>query len=360
MRCIEQDHPCPWRYLLSHRLPVDPVIREAQVDPHRDRTVDDDIGNVTVVGRLEDDHLAARLENGGKRGIDRIGSPGSDRDLGIGTYGRTIETGDLRGEHLPQGRQPVHMRILIMPLAHGLVDKRHQLLAHREVREALAEVHRTEFRGKRRHDRENSRSYLGKFADKGGRTHGGLFDTNVFRSDKGLAMDPQVDLRYRDHVLLAIGHDPWQITLDPVDRAHLAAVDIILGGWYAKRMGKQVEGNKVLVFSEFPELHRIYMRDLPGFFPGKIEHRGDLHSMDDHPAAEIGEIEVLAIMGAEVFLAFRSPFVQQHVELLQKLFFVVTVKGFEGKLPVGGRSGQHAATDTDHLSKLRVDSGPAI
>src|SRR5579859_7375785 len=56
-----------------------------------------------------------------------------------------------------------------------------------------------------------------------------LFDTNIFRSNKGFAMDAEVHLRYRDDIFLTIGYYPLKVSVGPVDRPDLAAVDIIFG-----------------------------------------------------------------------------------------------------------------------------------
>src|SRR6202522_1753204 len=63
------------------------------------------------------------------------------------------------------------MHILVISIAHGLVDKGDQLFAHRKIRKALTKVDRTQLRSQRAHYRKDRRTYLGKLADNGRRGH---------------------------------------------------------------------------------------------------------------------------------------------------------------------------------------------
>src|SRR5258708_19760085 len=94
-----------------------------------------------------------------------------------------------------------------------------------------------------------------------------LFDFYVFGLDQGLSVHPQIDLRYGDHIFLAIGRDTGQVALRPVYVSYLAAIDIVFRGWDPQGVAQQVHGNKTFILAYFPELHRTYFLSFPAFFP---------------------------------------------------------------------------------------------
>src|SRR6202000_2639251 len=165
-------------------------------------------------------------------------------------------------------------------------------------------------------------------------------------------MHAQVHLCNSSNIFLAIGHDPGKVLLRPIYFSNLAAVDIVFWRRHPKGMSQEVERYKTFIFPEFPEFHRVEMGHLPGFFSRKVQYGRQLHSMDDHPAAQIWKIEILSVVGAEEFLTFRPPFVQKVVKTKEQVLFIVAIKRFEKQLPVHGRAGQYAAADADDFPEL--------
>ncbi|MNP72308.1 hypothetical protein D3C76_1688340 [compost metagenome] len=63
---------------------------------------------VAVVGRVEDDHFVAAVDNRLNGAEDRLGGTGGDGHLGVGIDPGTVAAGNLRGHLLAQRRQAGH------------------------------------------------------------------------------------------------------------------------------------------------------------------------------------------------------------------------------------------------------------
>ena len=147
VRRVEQDHPCPGGDPATDFIPVDMIVGEPKIDPYRYGAIDLDIGDIAVVGRFEDNHFVAGPKHGGQSGIDGIGAAGGDGDLGSWIDLGAVQAGNLFRQHFPQTGQPVHVDVLVIPFAHGLIDQGDQFFAHREIGEALSEVDGAQFCG---------------------------------------------------------------------------------------------------------------------------------------------------------------------------------------------------------------------
>src|SRR5258708_37056231 len=81
-----------------------------------------------------------------------------------------------------------------------------------------------------------------------------LFDFYVFGLDQGLSVHPQIDLRYGDHIFLAIGRDTGQGARRPVYVSYLAAIDVAFRVW--DHRGADLQGRDTTTFNPptFPRL----------------------------------------------------------------------------------------------------------
>jgi hypothetical protein len=82
---------------------------------------------IAIVGRLDDDHLVARVYDSQDRRLDGLARAGSDRDFGVRIVAMAVGGFDLGRNRPAQCRQAGHRRVLVMPGAHRVghqVDQR--------------------------------------------------------------------------------------------------------------------------------------------------------------------------------------------------------------------------------------------
>ena len=110
-----------------------------------------DDGGVRVVERLDQQHLGARFDEPEDRRGDGLGGADGDQHLGVGVVLGAEVAFALRGDRLAQRRDAKAGRVLVDALGDGVLGD----LEHRGrpvlVGEALAEVHRADAGGQRRH-----------------------------------------------------------------------------------------------------------------------------------------------------------------------------------------------------------------
>src|SRR5690625_1799081 len=86
-------------------------------------------------------------------------------------------------------------------------------------------------------------------------------------------------------------------------------------------MSHQIQRSKGFIISEFPQFHRVEMRNLPGFFPEKIQFFRKINLMNNHPPGDIRKVKFLSVMSAqEVFLLIEIRF-EQILKFSQDLHF---------------------------------------
>lgn len=131
------------------------VVGRLQRDRHRLAAGQLDRRQVAVVGRLEDDHLVARMHAAQHRRQQRLRGARGDGDLALGVVGVAVQRGDLGGDRLAQRRHAGHRRVLVEAGAHGIRHGVDDARVAIEIRKALAQVDGLLLRGQRRHHGED-------------------------------------------------------------------------------------------------------------------------------------------------------------------------------------------------------------
>ena len=174
----------------------------------------------------------------------------------------------------------------------------------------------------------------------------------------------QVELYGGQHVLFAIEGEAFQVFVFPVDAADIAAVDVVFGRGEAQDGGQQLERSVVFAVAEFPHIHRVQdVVGFPGFFSGDVERDRKGQLMNDHPAADIGDVELFGVVAAEAVFVGVVVELEDHLgELVEQLLFVFAGEGFQAYLqplvflvPVNDADG-----DTDDLAEFGEDGGAAL
>ena len=68
---------------------------------------------------------------------------------------------------------------------------------------------------------------------------------------------------------------------------------------------------------------------LPGFFSGKVQNGRYLQPVYQHPADEVGIVELLAIVGTQIVYVLLPCFVEHFVETSQQFSLVISPIGFD-------------------------------
>ncbi|MNF87048.1 hypothetical protein D3C84_695030 [compost metagenome] len=108
MRGIEDDHPRARCNGFGKFLEVDGEVLQAQLYMHATTTGQLHRRLITVVGRIEDDHFVAAVDNRLNGTENRLGRAGRDRHFLVGIDLDAIAAGNLRRNLLAQYRQAGH------------------------------------------------------------------------------------------------------------------------------------------------------------------------------------------------------------------------------------------------------------
>ena len=134
-----------------------------------------------------------------------------------------------------------------------------------------------------------------------------------------------------EYVFLAVGLDAFEVVFLPIHTAYLAAVDVVLGSGDVEDGAEQVQGSEGLIVAELPELHGVDKVGLPRFLACDLQYAWDLYAIDKHAAGDVREVELLAVVGAELGIGCVIIAVQHVGKLREQGFLVVAVERFQAE-----------------------------
>src|SRR5690349_25123518 len=102
------------------------------------------------------------------------------------------------------------------------------------------------------------------------------------------------------------------------------------------------------------------MWHLPRLFARNIEHWWQSQAIDHKAATEIGEIELLAIMCAKIFLLTGAPSCQHVRKCHQQSLLIISGKRLQYHLFSGISLLKQTAANADDLTKLSIDRSPVV
>ena len=173
VRCVDDDHARAQRDGGPHVGPLYAVA--IGVQPHRHRHHDAarqrDGRRIAIVGRLDHDHLVARVHDGQDRRLDGLTGAGSDGDVGVRVVAMAVGSLDLGRNRPAQRRQAGHRRILVMAGAHRVGHQVDQRRVAREIGETLAQVDGAMVDGQLRHAGEHGGADVRQAGDQRWKAH---------------------------------------------------------------------------------------------------------------------------------------------------------------------------------------------
>ena len=167
VRCVQNDHAGAWRDGVFDGLPIDAVIGIAHLHIDWNAAIDFNRRAVTIVSRLEQNHLVAGADKGGDSGEDAIGCPRRYRDFMLRIVCRAVEKLYLLGYGLAQTDNACHGRILIQARVDIFAEQCAQFGRTIKIREALRQIDRVVLRRELRHGSENRSADIGEFGGDG-------------------------------------------------------------------------------------------------------------------------------------------------------------------------------------------------
>ena len=153
-----------------------------------------------------------------------------------------------------------------------------------------------------------------------------------------------------EHVLLTIGLDALKVVLLPIHASHLATVDVVLRRGDVEDGAEQVQRGEVLVVAELPQLHGVDEVGLPRLLACHLQYARDGYAVNHHAAGDVGEVELLAVVGAELRVRRVVVLVQHVGEVGKQGLLVVAVK----RLQTETLTVEEAHRDADDFAKFGV------
>ena len=114
--------------------------------PHHGAACEFDVGHITVVTRLQNDHFVPRPHHGQDGGDDGLGGSGCNGYFACSAVLAAVLRFYFCSNGFTQRQHTRHGRVLVLAALHGLGHGLHQLRITVEIREALAQVDRVLFR----------------------------------------------------------------------------------------------------------------------------------------------------------------------------------------------------------------------
>ena len=159
-----------------------------------------------------------------------------------------------------------------------------------------------------------------------------------------------------EHVFLTIGLDAFQVVFLPIHATYFAPVDVILWGGDVQDGAEQIQGSEGLIVAEFPELHRVEEVGFPRFLACNLQYLRNLNPVDEHPSGDVGEVEFLAVVGAELGV-WRVEMSVQHVGKVGKQgFLIVPIKRLQAETVAV----EEPHGNTDDFAEFRIDAGAIV
>ena len=173
VRGVGDDEPRSVAHQVPHPPPIHPIGGRVHGHVQRAPALQAHHRLVAVVGRIEDDHLIARVHHRRDGAEQRLGCPRCHRHFPV-----RIDPGAVKRRHLVRDRRaqrgnPHHGRVLVvaaMQIVRYPVEQGRRTV---KIRESLGQIQRPFRAGELRHHREDGRSHIGQLARQRRGNHGG-------------------------------------------------------------------------------------------------------------------------------------------------------------------------------------------